>query len=239
MPVPPLAPTDGKLLFPSPGRVERPRQMPLPSRRRDRSPSTVREWLESPHLSRIVSNVALRHSLSLNELPDLLQEVTLVLVKVGMDHEINATWVFHTAAHKAVDLQRQSRLGSAELAKNQAVAHESQDPELLHLLRARAASLPAAMIDFYVLRHELGLSLRETARHMGVRFSSIRLMDRRCFHFLKDGAHTEQPLHFAEKKYFNFPRTDDPLFPIIRVDNHGEHRRRRILQPSSPDLPPR
>jgi DNA-directed RNA polymerase specialized sigma24 family protein len=133
--------------------------------------------------------VALRHSLSQNDLPDLLQEVTLVLLRVGMDHEINASWVFHTAVHKAVDLQRQSHHSSAELDKNQAVAHESQDPELVHLLRARAASLPGPLIEFYVLRYELGLSLRETARRMGVRLGSIRLMDLRCLHFLKDRVH--------------------------------------------------
>jgi DNA-directed RNA polymerase specialized sigma24 family protein len=127
----------------------------------------------------------LRYSLSANELPDLFQEVTLVLLGVGMDHEINATWVFHTAAHKAVDLQRQTHLGNTELAKNQAAAQESQDPELLYLLRARAASLPAPLIDFYVFHYELGFSLREAAQHMGISLNSIRLMDGRCLHFLK------------------------------------------------------
>jgi DNA-directed RNA polymerase specialized sigma24 family protein len=102
-----------------------------------------------------------------------------------MDREINATWVFHTAAHKAVDLQRQSYFSNSEHGRNQAIAQESQDPELLHLLRACAAELPAPLNEFYEFRFGQGLSQRATAAQMGLDRTSIQRMDRRCLRIMK------------------------------------------------------
>ncbi len=106
-----------------------------------------------------------------------------------MNHEINASWVFHTAEHKVVDLKRRSQIGELDLNPNRRFSSDEPDPELLHLLRARAAALPAPLRKFYSLRYEQGLSQRETARHMGVGRKSIRLMDARCLHFLMDHLH--------------------------------------------------
>lgn len=163
--------------------------MPPRSRPMDPSPSVAREWLKSSHLLHIVRCVALRHSLSPDDLLDLLQEVRLALVRAGMDHDINASWVFQTAKHKVVDLKRQSRIGELDLDPSPPFSSDEPDPELLHLLRARAAALPAPLRDFYALRYEQGLSQRETARHMGIGRKSIRLMDARCLHFLMDHPH--------------------------------------------------
>jgi DNA-directed RNA polymerase specialized sigma24 family protein len=117
--------------------------MPSQSGPADPSPSAAREWLESPHLLRIVRRVALRHSLSPDDVLDLLQEVRIALLRVGMDHEINTSWVFHTAEHKVVDLKRQSQTGELDLDPIPRFSSDKPDPELLHLLRARAATLPA------------------------------------------------------------------------------------------------
>lgn len=164
--------------------------MPLRSGPVDPSPSTAREWLESPHLRRIARLVALRHSLSPDDLLDLRQEVSLALLRAGPSHKINASWVFHTAKHKVVDLKRQSRVGELDLDPSPRFSSDKPDPELLHLLRARAAILPAPLRQFYSLRYEQGLSQRETARYMGVGRKSIRLMDARCLHFLIDHPHS-------------------------------------------------
>ena len=101
-------PTDGGT-FPASGRVERPRQMPSRSRPVDRLPPRpgVAEIASSPP-HRTPRGIA---AFTLTGRAADFSGGTIVLVKAGMDHEINATWVFHTAAHKAVDLQRQSRLG--------------------------------------------------------------------------------------------------------------------------------
>ncbi len=106
-----------------------------------------------------------------------------------MDHEINASWVFQTAKHKVVDLKRQSQIEELDLDPSPRSSSDEPEHELLHLLRARAATLPAPLREFYSLRYVQGLSQRETARHMGVGRKSIRLMDARCLHFLMDHLH--------------------------------------------------
>jgi DNA-directed RNA polymerase specialized sigma24 family protein len=133
--------------------------------------------------------VALRNSLSPDDLLDLRQEVSLALLRAGPSHEINASWVFHTAQHKVVDLKRQIQIGKLDFDPSPRFSSGEPDPELLHLLRARAATLPAPLREFYSLRYEQGLSQRETARHMGAGRKSIRLMDARCLHFLMDQLH--------------------------------------------------
>jgi len=131
--------------------------------------------------------VARRHSLSPNDLPDLLQEIRIALWEAGIDRAINVSWVFHTANHKVVDLERQNHSSNAEPDGNRTVSCQGQDPELLHLLRACAGGLPAPLDKFYELRYEQGLSQRATAARMGLDRSSIQRMDRHCRRFMKDG----------------------------------------------------
>src|SRR5207247_1945575 len=107
--------------------------------------------------------------------------------EAGMDRMINVSWVFHTASHKAADLRRRNRSGNGEPDGNRVVSCPDQDPELLHLLRAWAAGLPAQLGEFYEFRYHQGLSQRETAERMKLDRPSIQRMDRRCQRFMKDG----------------------------------------------------
>src|SRR5580765_2982319 len=106
--------------------------------------STVLRWLESPYLSRIASRVAYQFRLPAQDAPDLLQEVRLALWQAGPETIVNATWVFHTANHKAADLvRRRARIAreNAPLTRDPPL-EDGADPALRHLLRARAALLP-------------------------------------------------------------------------------------------------
>jgi DNA-directed RNA polymerase specialized sigma24 family protein len=113
--------------------------------------------------------------------PDLLQEIRIALWKAGLDHAINATWVFHTAEHKAIDLGRQSLSFAidADFATPDP-ARSGGDAELVHLVRARAASLTGPLRRFYDLRYEQGLSERAIAQRLQVSRSSVRWMEHRC-----------------------------------------------------------
>ena len=145
------------------------------------SPSTSREWLESPRLIAIARHVASRKALSPDDLPDLLQEIRIALWKAGMDQSVNATWIFHTAEHKAIDLWRQSLSHAIAVgSRTPDPACRAGDPELVHIVRARAASLSGSLRDFYDLRYEQGLSERVIAERMQVSRSSVRWMERRC-----------------------------------------------------------
>ena len=160
--------------------------MSLRARQTDFSPSTASDWLESAHLTAIATHVASRHCLPADDLSDLLQEVRIALLRLWPGQTINASWVFHTANHKAADLKRQSQIGKLDVGLNSSFASGGPDPEWLHLLRARAAILPAPLRELYALRYEQGLSQREAAKRMGVRRKSIRLMEARCLHLLKN-----------------------------------------------------
>jgi RNA polymerase sigma factor (sigma-70 family) len=144
------------------------------------SPSTGREWLESARLPSVARRVASGHGLSTDELPDLLQEIRIALWQAGMDHPINATWVFRTASHKAIDLRRERLTHLDARALTEDLAQESLDPELVNLLRARAACLSRSLREFYELRYEVGLSQRVVGKRMGLCRSSVRLLERRC-----------------------------------------------------------
>jgi DNA-directed RNA polymerase specialized sigma24 family protein len=115
-------------------------------------------------------------------LPDLLQEIRIALWKAGMDRPVNAAWIFHTAEHKAIDIGRQSWTRPVNpYPGTPDPARETRDPELVHLVRARAASLPGSLRRFYDLRYEQGLSERVIAERMRVSRSSVRWMEHRCF----------------------------------------------------------
>ncbi len=145
-------------------------------------PSTAREWLESARLKAIARYVASRKAVVPDDLPDLLQEIRIALWKAGLDRPVNAAWLFHTAEHKAIDIARQSLTRPVDiLRRTPDPARETRDPELIHLVRARAASLPGSLRKFYDLRYEQGLSERVIAERMRVSRSSVRWMEHRCF----------------------------------------------------------
>jgi RNA polymerase sigma factor (sigma-70 family) len=146
----------------------------------DISPSTSREWLESSRLPSIARHVASAHAISTADVPDLLQELRIALWQAGLDRPINATWVFRTASHKAIDLVRQNCTKSDPVELTEDLATETLDPELVNLLRARAARLSRSLREFYELRYGEGLSQRVVGKRMGLCRSSIRLLERRC-----------------------------------------------------------
>jgi RNA polymerase sigma factor (sigma-70 family) len=149
--------------------------------------AAVAEWLESPYLSRIASRVAYEYGLHPQDVPDLLQDLCLALWIAGPNTAVNATWIFRTAGHKAMDvLKRRRRLSSR--AKPDSTASSSprlRDPDLSHLLRSRAARLPDKLRRFYRLRYCVGLSQREIGQQLGMCRSSVRWLELRCLRMMK------------------------------------------------------
>lgn len=162
---------------------------------------TVREWLESPYLARLAKRVGVHYALKSEDVLDLLQEVRLALWRAGPDLQVNVSWIFKTAEHKAADYWRKLR----QEGERTSDAWDSPEPqpvdgaEMLHLLRAKAAILPSALRRFYTLRYEEGRSEREIAVRLGLCRSSIRWMDEKCrrsFHG-PDGASPQRPSPLA------------------------------------------
>ena len=152
-------------------------------------------WLESPYLPRAARRVAIRYSLPEQDVPDLLQELRIALLQTDPARRLNATWIFQTAAHKAVDVvRRRMRSPAAELDALDALDSSScessppsseREAELLHLLRARASLLPPKLKEFYALRYAQGLSQREIARRLGACRASVRWLDRQCVRLIR------------------------------------------------------
>jgi len=147
------------------------------------------EWLESPYLRRLALRVAYQYGLQAEEVPDLLQETRMALWKAGPATCVTAAWIFGTASHKAADLLK-LRIRCRSHEREAFGSHSSQpgpDPELEHLLHARADLLPRRLRDLYRLKYELGLSEREIARHRGICRASVRWLDGRCKQALRLG----------------------------------------------------
>jgi RNA polymerase sigma factor (sigma-70 family) len=142
---------------------------------------TVTEWLESPYLARVAIRVASQHGLRPDDIEDLLQELRLALWKAGPDRIVNATWIYHTANHRAVELWK-LRAYKEEIRSScdTCVASQTSDEEIVLLLRAQVARLPTRLREFYALRYTEALSEREVADRLGVCRASVRWMDGRC-----------------------------------------------------------
>lgn len=139
----------------------------------------VSEWLESPYLAHVAARVAYQCDLPSQEIPELLQELRIALWKAGSSTAVNATWIFHTAQHKGKDLLRMMRVRAREVSfsREPSISANRHDPELLRLLRARAAMLPPRLKEFYFLRYRAGLSERQIADRLGLcrGFLSLRV----------------------------------------------------------------
>lgn len=145
----------------------------------ERGVATANDWLQSPQLSKIAAYVSRRYSLANGDLPDLLQELRIALWRHGLQQPINVTWVFHTAAHKAVDFQRRAKLSAGLSARLRYVASRP-DPELLHITRARVARLPRRLRAYYLLRYVEGRTQRELAASLSISRASVRWLEHRC-----------------------------------------------------------
>jgi RNA polymerase sigma factor (sigma-70 family) len=159
---------------------------PPPAAARGANALTVNEWLGSPYLWRLTLRTAYLYGVPLEDAPDMFQEVCLALWMAGPDKVVNVTWVVHTVQHKAVDFfRKRARLHTQNALSEVSPSCKDQDPDLLHLLRARVALLPKRLQEYYVLRYEAGLSQREIARQLGLCRGSIRWLDRRCLRMVK------------------------------------------------------
>jgi RNA polymerase sigma factor (sigma-70 family) len=148
--------------------------------------ATAAAWIKSPYLRRVACRVASLHGISSLDVPDIQQELCVALWMAGPSTVVNATWLFRTASHKAIDIVRfRIRVAEETLPSAEKVTSPGVDTSLLLLLRARAALLPRQLHEFYVLRYEEGLSQREIATRLGLGRGSIRCLERRCLRMLK------------------------------------------------------
>src|SRR5262249_58535206 len=69
-------------------------------------------WLGSaclPYLRKVARRVAYTYHVSDSDVPDLYQELCLALWKAGSDRIVNATWIFQTSNHVAIEISRRKR----------------------------------------------------------------------------------------------------------------------------------
>jgi RNA polymerase sigma factor (sigma-70 family) len=166
--------------------VTRPQEM-VTQGARSPNASRVADWLESPYLRRVAVRVAQQYGLPQADIPDLLQELRIALWKAGPDRGVNATWVFHTASHKAMDLLSERRARRLDSGVGFAESHRPTrwDPELRHLLRARVAGLPVRLQLFFTLRYRKGLTESEVAESLGIGRGAVRSMNVKCLQMIK------------------------------------------------------
>ena len=153
--------------------------------------SRVSEWLESPQLPRLVRRFALQHGVRAQDLPDLLQEVYISLIRKGLESRVNATWVFRAIASKIVDYFRKARserLSEGPSTDQYVSAASKVDPELVLLVESRASRLPVSLKNFYNLRYCLGLRQREVAERLGITRAAVRYLEQGCLAQLLGGA---------------------------------------------------
>ena len=150
------------------------------------SPTTA-EWLESPFLDQAAAQAARQYGLEDDSLPELVQEVRIALWEAGLNIHVGAAWVRCVARNKAVDLVRvrlRSRAHDQALAA--VPARAGPNVELEHLLRAKAGTLPAELLEIFDLHYLQGFSEREIARRLGICRASVRWLDCKCRRFVTE-----------------------------------------------------
>jgi RNA polymerase sigma factor (sigma-70 family) len=152
---------------------------------------SVCEWLKADYLHylrRVARRVAYTYHLSDADIPDLYQEICLALWKAGPERMVNATWIFHTANHRAIELYNKHRRANRFA---QAVGAEgldleaSSDPERALLVRARADGLPLVLRRFYRMRFQEGYTQRELMQRAHLTRGFIRGLEKECFRRLR------------------------------------------------------
>jgi RNA polymerase sigma factor (sigma-70 family) len=129
-------------------------------------------------LDRLVARVANQYCLTVDDLPDLVQETRIALWELGLDLPVSASLVLRIARNKVIDLirRRVRRRTRDRLAAIAALPRE-EDAELRHLLNAQVEALPDRLLRFYKLHYLQGLSERQTARALGISRASMRWLD--------------------------------------------------------------
>jgi RNA polymerase sigma factor (sigma-70 family) len=136
-------------------------------------------WLASPVLDRLVARVASQYSLTVDDLPDLVQETRIALWELGLDLPVSASLVLRIASNKAIDLvRRRVRRRTRDRVAALAALPREEDAELRLLLDVQVEALPDRLRRFYELHYNQGLSERETARTLGICRASVRWLDR-------------------------------------------------------------
>jgi RNA polymerase sigma factor (sigma-70 family) len=155
----------------------------------------VHEWLGAdylPYLRRVARRVAYTYNLSEADVPDLYQELCLALWKAGAERMVNATWIFHTANHRAIELYNLERRACRFAA---AAGSEGQDPRVFAdaekalLAHTRADRLPRSLRRFYRLRFQEGYTQSELMRTTNLTRGSVRGLERECLRRLRGRSH--------------------------------------------------
>jgi RNA polymerase sigma factor (sigma-70 family) len=149
----------------------------------------ISDWVAEylPYLRRVARRVAYTYRLSDGEVPDLYQELCLALWKAGPDRLVNATWIFHTANHLAIEiLKRKRRVDrlSAAVGAETAEVRASGKPETALLVHAKADRLPPHLHWFYELRFEQGYTQQELMQITHLTRGSVRKLERMCLRHL-------------------------------------------------------
>ena len=145
---------------------------------------SVREWLESDslrYLLGVARRVAHGYHLSDADVPDLYQEICLALWKAGPERQVNATWIFHTANHRAIELyKRQWRAGRSAAAVGAEDAAPGTASEEALLVHAKADGLPESLRRFFHLRFQQGYTQRELMQRTHLTRGSVRGLEKEC-----------------------------------------------------------
>jgi len=155
----------------------------------------VREWLASeslPYLRRVARRVAYTYSLSEADVPDLYQELCLALWKAGAERRVNATWIFHTANHRAIELYNLKRRAGRFMTAVGAEDLEPRaltDPERILLAHTQADRLPRSLQQFFRLRFQEGYTQSELMRRANLTRGSVRGLERECLRRLRGRSH--------------------------------------------------
>jgi len=154
---------------------------------------SVAEWLNSPHLRRIVNHVALRHGVQSQDAPDIFQDVCISLIHKGMDSCVNAAFVFKTVASRIIDNYRRAGPGTEDVCTpgrldTEVSVSQTDDRELTLLVRSKATLLPGRLRTFYILRYRMGLKQGELASRLGLSRGAVRHLERRCLMLLNRGS---------------------------------------------------
>jgi RNA polymerase sigma factor (sigma-70 family) len=146
----------------------------------------VGDWLAPgclPYLRNVAQRVAYTYNVSQSDVPDLLQELCLALWKAGPDRVVNATWIFHTANHLAIEILRRARRSDRLSAAfgTGAADHGFQDrQEAALLMHARVGTFPPRLRRFCELRFEQGYTQRELMNATNLTRGTVREIEKRC-----------------------------------------------------------
>ena len=136
-----------------------------------------------PYLRKVARRVAYTYHVSDSDVPDLYQELCLALWKAGSDRVVNATWIFHTANHLAIEISRRTRRSdrlSAAIGTTLENRPASGRCEAALLVHAHVRALPPSLRRFCELRFEEGYTQRELMESTNLTRGTVREIEKKC-----------------------------------------------------------